>query len=71
MDIDTTKNKGAHARILNSFKSSEADILIGTQMIAKGLDFPNVTLVGIIIADTSLNLQIFVQLKEHFNLLHR
>ncbi len=68
MDIDTTKNKGAHARILNSFKSSEADILIGTQMIAKGLDFPNVTLVGIIIADTSLNLPDFRAAERTFQL---
>lgn len=59
MDRDTTSRRGAHAAILNAFRSGETDILIGTQMIAKGLDFPNVTLVGIISADTSLNLPDF------------
>ncbi len=68
MDIDTTKRKGAHDRILNLFKSGKADILIGTQMIAKGLDFPNVTLVGIITADTSLNLPDFRAAERTFQL---
>lgn len=54
MDADTTSKKGAHARILNAFENHEADILIGTQMIAKGLDFPNVTLVGILNSDAGL-----------------
>lgn len=56
MDNDTTTTKGAHQRILNSFSAGEADILVGTQMIAKGHDFKNVTLVGILDADFSLHL---------------
>ncbi len=54
MDMDTTKKKDSHEKILSSFSNNEADILIGTQMIVKGHDFPNVTLVGIIAADLSL-----------------
>ncbi len=56
MDMDTTQRKNSHQAILDEFRSGRADILIGTQMIAKGLDFENVTLVGIIAADLSLNL---------------
>ncbi|SFU57977.1 replication restart DNA helicase PriA [Clostridium sp. DSM 8431] len=56
MDVDTTRTKDAHENIYNSFKNGEADILIGTQMISKGLDFENVTLVGILAADISLNI---------------
>ncbi|MDR5658325.1 primosomal protein N' [Serpentinicella sp. ANB-PHB4] len=59
MDLDVTGKKGAHNKILESFKSGKIDIMIGTQMITKGLDFPNVTLVGIINADTMLNLPDF------------
>lgn len=59
MDRDTTSRKGSHGEILRAFRSGEADILVGTQMIAKGLDFPNVTLVGVISADTSLNMPDF------------
>jgi len=59
MDRDTTARKGAHAEILSAFRRREADILVGTQMIAKGLDFPGVTLVGVVSADTSLNLPDF------------
>lgn len=55
MDMDTTSKKNSHETILHNFENGNADILIGTQMIAKGLDFPNVTLVGIVAADTSLN----------------
>lgn len=55
MDMDTTTKKNSHKQILTTFGNGEADILIGTQMIAKGHDFANVTLVGIIAADTSLN----------------
>lgn len=54
MDTDTTSKKGGHEEILSAFKNHEADILIGTQMIVKGHDFPNVTLVGVIAADLSL-----------------
>lgn len=54
MDVDTTKNKGDYERILGAFASEEADILIGTQMIVKGHDFPNVTLMGVLAADLSL-----------------
>jgi len=53
MDLDTTSTKWSHHRILESFGRGDADILVGTQMIAKGLDFPNVTLVGVIDADMS------------------
>lgn len=56
MDMDTTQRKNSHQTILDEFRKGKADILIGTQMIAKGLDFENVTLVGIIAADLSLNL---------------
>ncbi|NLZ92796.1 MAG: primosomal protein N' [Firmicutes bacterium] len=56
IDADTTGKKGQHQKILNRFKRQEADVMVGTQMIAKGLDFPNVTLVGVITADTALNL---------------
>ncbi len=54
MDMDTTKNKDSHEKILSSFANGEADILVGTQMIVKGHDFPMVTLVGILAADLSL-----------------
>ena len=54
MDFDTTKQKGGHERILEAFSRHEADILVGTQMIVKGHDFPGVTLVGILAADLSL-----------------
>ena len=56
MDVDTTRQKNAHESIYNSFKNGEADILIGTQMVSKGLDFKNVTLVGVLAADMSLNM---------------
>lgn len=56
MDADSTSRKYSHQDILDAFKAGKADILIGTQMIAKGLDFPNVTLVGVLNADTSLNM---------------
>ncbi|WEV45536.1 primosomal protein N' [Streptococcaceae bacterium ESL0687] len=69
MDVDTTKKKGAHERILDQFENQEADILLGTQMIAKGLDFPNVTLVGVINADTALNLPDFRSSEKTFQLL--
>lgn len=56
MDVDTTRNKDSHERIYNAFKNGEGDILIGTQMVSKGLDFKNVTLVGVLAADISLNI---------------
>ena len=54
MDMDTTRQKDSHGKILSAFANEEADILVGTQMIVKGHDFPNVTLVGILAADMSL-----------------
>lgn len=69
MDFDTTSTKGSHERIINSFKNGEYDILLGTQMIAKGLDFPNVTLVGVINADTSLMIPNFRSSEYTFDLL--
>ncbi|SES66008.1 replication restart DNA helicase PriA [Natronincola peptidivorans] len=68
MDMDSTSIKGSHKKILNSFKKQEIDILIGTQMISKGLDFPNVTLVGIISGDASLNLPDFRASEKTFQL---
>ena len=59
MDADTTRHKGAHERLFKQFRSGKADLLIGTQMIAKGLHFPSVTLVGVINIDGSLNIPDF------------
>src|SRR3989338_8272872 len=59
MDSDTTQARGSHIRILEAFRRHETDVLVGTQMVAKGLDFPKVTLVGVISADTALNLPDF------------
>lgn len=69
MDADSTSRKDAHQKILDAFKAREIDILVGTQMIAKGLDFPNVTLVGVISADTALNFPDFRAGERSFNLL--
>ena len=69
MDIDTTSKKGEHERIINSFGKGEYDILIGTQMIAKGLDFPRVTLVGVVSADSSLSSPDFRASENTFELL--
>ncbi|WP_028124697.1 primosomal protein N' [Eremococcus coleocola] len=69
MDNDTTRRKGQHEQILNQFGQGQADILLGTQMIAKGLDFEKVTLVGVINADTSLNLPDFRAAEKSFQLL--
>ncbi len=69
MDKDTTKRKGAHDRILQQFGSRKADILLGTQMVAKGLDFPHVTLVGVISADTQMLLPDFRASEQTFQLL--
>ena len=59
MDVDTTSRKGSHERLLESFERGEADILLGTQMIAKGLDFPSITLVGVLAADSMLHIPDF------------
>lgn len=69
MDLDTTSRKNSHTEILNKFKNQEADILIGTQMIAKGLDFPNVTLVGVMAADMSLNLNDYHSSERTYQLI--
>lgn len=61
--------RGAHERLLGQFEDKEADILLGTQMIAKGLDFPNVTLVGVLNADTALGLPDFRSAESTFQLL--
>lgn len=71
MDIDTTTKKGAHEKIITSFRNHEYDILIGTQMISKGLDFPNVTLVGVINGDSSLNIPDFRSAERTFQLLNQ
>lgn len=68
MDRDTTKGKGGHARVLKALEEGSVDILIGTQMIAKGHDFPGVTLVGVISADASLNLPDFRSSERTFQL---
>lgn len=69
MDFDTTRKKDSYENIYNQFKQNKADILIGTQMIAKGLDFKNVTLVGVIAADLSLNLPDFRASERTFQLI--
>ncbi len=69
MDFDTTTKKGAHEKIINDFQNKKYDILLGTQMIAKGLDFENVTLVGVINADTSLMIPNFRSSEYTFELL--
>ena len=69
MDVDTTGAKWAHAEILDRVGRGEVDVLLGTQMIAKGLDFPNVTLVGVIDADTGINLPDFRASERCFQLL--
>lgn len=69
MDVDTTKRKGAHEQLLSRFETEKAPILLGTQMIAKGLDYPNVTLVGVLNADTMLNLPDFRANERTFQLL--
>lgn len=68
-DADSTARKNAHQQILDTFEQQQIDILIGTQMVSKGLDFPNVTLVGVIAADTSLNLPDFRASEQTFSLL--
>ena len=67
MDVDTTGRKSSHEKILKTFEEENIDVLIGTQMITKGLDFPNVTLVGVIAADMSLNLDDFKANERTFS----
>lgn len=69
MDVDSTTRKGSHERIFEKMKKGDIDILIGTQMISKGLDFPNVTLVGVIAADITLNIPDFKASERTFQLL--
>ena len=69
MDLDTTMTKHSHEHILETFRKGKADILIGTQMIAKGHDYPNVTLVGIMAADLSLNVDSFTAAETAFRLM--
>jgi primosomal protein N' (replication factor Y) len=69
MDLDTTTNKGSHSRIIKDFINYKYDLLLGTQMIAKGLDFPRVSLVGVINADMGLNIPDFRSSERTFQLL--
>ena len=71
MDLDTTTKKGSHEKIINDFGSYKYDILLGTQMISKGLDFPNVTLVGVINADTSLFIPSYKSNENTFDLINQ
>ena len=71
MDYDTTSRKGMHEKMIEEFKNENYDILLGTQMVSKGLDFPNVTLVGVINADTSLNIPDFRSSENTFSLLNQ
>ena len=69
MDVDTTRDKHSYGRIYNTFKNGEADILIGTQMVSKGLDFKNVTLVGILAADMSINIPDYRAAERTFQII--
>lgn len=69
MDMDTTRNKGGHEKILEAFAEGKADILVGTQMIVKGHDFPAVTLVGVLAADLSLYVSDYRASERTFQLL--
>ncbi|MEZ6037531.1 MAG: primosomal protein N' [Planctomycetota bacterium] len=71
MDADTMAERGAHERVLGSFRKRHIDVLIGTQMIAKGLDFPDVTLVGVVSADTGLFVPDYRAAERTFQLLHQ
>ncbi|MDD2435466.1 MAG: primosomal protein N' [Bacilli bacterium] len=71
MDFDTTSTKGAHEKIINAFKEEKYNILIGTQMVSKGLDFPKVTLVGVVNGDASLNIPDFRSAERTFQLLNQ
>ena len=69
MDVDTVSKKNSHEMILNKFKEEEIDILIGTQMVVKGHHFPNVTLVGVVAADSSLNIDDYRANERTFQIL--
>lgn len=69
MDFDTTRKKESYEKILSAFANHEADILVGTQMIVKGHDFPNVTLVGVLAADLSLGVSDYRASERTFQLL--
>ncbi|HEB52345.1 MAG TPA: primosomal protein N', partial [bacterium] len=71
MDADTMAERGAHERVLSAFRKKHIDVLIGTQMIAKGLDFPDVTLVGVVAADTGLFVPDYRAAERTFQLLHQ
>ncbi len=71
MDQDTTTRKGSHDKIIKDFKEGKHNILLGTQMISKGLDFPNVTLVGVVNADNSLNIPDYKSNENTFSLLNQ
>lgn len=71
MDADTTTHKGDHRKLLETFGAADAAVLLGTQMIAKGLDFKDVTLVGVINADTQLNLPDFRAAERTFDLVQQ
>ena len=69
MDVDTVTKKNSHEQILNKFKNEDIDILIGTQMVVKGHHFPKVTLVGVIAADSSLNIDDYRATERTFQIL--
>lgn len=71
MDIDTTRRKGSHAKIINDFRNKKYNVLIGTQMISKGLDFDDVTLVGVINGDATLNIPDFRSGERTYSLLNQ
>ena len=71
MDADTMNTKGAHEKLFSAFAKGEADILLGTQMVTKGLDFENVTLVGVLDADQSLYAQDYRARERTFSLIRR
>lgn len=71
MDVDTTKTKGAHGRIIEAFREGKYNVLVGTQMISKGLDFPNVTLACVVNGDSSLNIPDFRSAERTYQLLNQ
>ena len=71
MDLDTTRNKEGYSRIIDEFSAHKADILVGTQMVTKGLDFGDVELVGVLNADTLLNFPDFRSAERAFNMLEQ